>query len=105
MSEERRGSVFLTLSPEIQKTYNPETADAASRASSFASSDASGKVLDATKTDLATTGSAMAEVAQKSQRSDSSSSSGSARRRFLKLNPVRHHVDEKESDFVEVEEE
>jgi len=104
MSEERRSSVFLTLAPEANKTFNAEGVDSSSRASSFASSDVSGKALDTTKNDLATTGTAMAEVVQKSQRSDSTSSSGSARRRFLKLNPVRHDVDAKESDFVEVDE-
>jgi len=97
-TEQRRDSIFLTLAPETAKSFNGSTTtgdDAKSRASSFASS----------KTDesVAVQGDSLAQALQKTTRSDSISSNGSARKRFLKLNPVRHDLDAKESDFVDVE--
>jgi len=92
MSEQRRESVFLTLSPETAKTFSA-TEGASSRASSFSSN---GDKVAETESSLAD--------AMKKTRSDSVSSQGSIRQRFLKLNPVRHNVDAKEADFVDVEE-
>jgi len=107
MSSERRDSIFLTLSPEAGKTFNGQApviaSDSTSRASSFSSGE-----IKANESAVVTSDSSLAQAMQQSQqkstRSDSVSSAGSARRRFLKLNPVRHDVDAKESDFVEVEE-
>jgi hypothetical protein len=107
MSSERRDSIFLTLAPETGKNFNADKSavvgtDAASRASSFSSNESK-----AGESAVVTTDSSLAQALQQSQqkstRSDSVSSAGSARKRFLKLNPVRHNVDAKESDFVEVD--